>query len=88
MTENIPHKAELLLESVVETYKRFAEQYRVTGSQFNIFTITGSHNKEVHICRILANLLDPQGSHYQGSLYLKLFWETLLPRLPDALKNP
>jgi hypothetical protein len=31
MTENIPHKAELLLTRVAETRKRFEEQYRLTG---------------------------------------------------------
>jgi hypothetical protein len=87
MTENVTHKAELLLTRAAETRKRFEEHYRASGSQFNIFTISGTHNKEVQMCRVFANLLDPKGSHYQGSLYLKLFWETLLPKLPEPLKT-
>ena len=77
MNENVTDNAALLLERVAETQRRFAEQYRVTGSKFNIFTITGTKNKEVQICRVLANLLDPKGSHYQGSLYLKSFVERI-----------
>jgi hypothetical protein len=87
MNQNVAHKAALLLERAAETQRRFKEQYRLTGSQFNIFTITGAQNREVQMCRVLANLLDPKGSHCQGSLYLKSFWETVSPRLPDVLHS-
>jgi hypothetical protein len=37
------------------------------------------------MCRVLADLLDPRGKHCQGSRYLRLFWETVGPKLPDGL---
>ncbi|MDR2634181.1 MAG: PD-(D/E)XK nuclease family protein [Treponema sp.] len=87
MSEQVTHQAARLLACAAETRKRFEEQYRVTGSKFNIFTITGTKNKEVQMCRVLANLLNPEGSHCQGSLYLKTFWETVLSKLPEALRS-
>ena len=49
-----------------------------TGSYFNIFEIADIATKEVKICRVIYELLSPLGCHYQGSVYLKLFMETVL----------
>ena len=43
-----------------------------TGS-YNIFSVLGIEEKEVLICRFLGNLLDPNGSHGCGSLFLEQF---------------
>ncbi|GHU99846.1 hypothetical protein FACS189483_09530 [Spirochaetia bacterium] len=87
MSEVSTQEAERLLEEIAAIQKRFADEACKTGSKFNIFEITGSGHKEVQMCRILAELLDPKGRHGKGSLYLKLFWETVSHKLPDVPKN-
>lgn len=49
-----------------------------TGGYFNIFDILGLSYDEVSICKFIYELINPHGSHYQGSLYLKLFVENTL----------
>jgi len=44
-----------------------------TGRSFNIFEVARIEDKEVIVCRILAELLNPKGRHGQGGAYLKLF---------------
>ena len=53
-----------------------AERFR-QGKEFNIFRVQRILNDEVKICRLLRELLDPRGSHGQGSVFLRLFLETL-----------
>lgn len=51
---------------------------QATGSQFNIFETTNISENEVLMCRVLAELLNPKGSHGQGRVYLDLFFEIVL----------
>lgn len=44
-----------------------------TGGHFNIFHIAKIDQLEVTICRVLFDLLNPKGSHFQGDLFLKEF---------------
>lgn len=45
-----------------------------TGENFNIFQILGMETAEVKThSKILAELLNPSGSHQQGDVFLKLF---------------
>ena len=53
-----------------------AERFR-QGKEFNIFRVQRILNDEVKICRLIRELLDPRGSHGQGSVFLRLFLETL-----------
>ena len=46
--------------------------------KFNVFDIIGISNKEVYMCRFLAELLNPNGCHKQGTLYLDLFYKKFL----------
>lgn len=46
-----------------------------TGNQFNIFEIIGISTREVYMCKVLAELLSPNGCHHQGTKYLGLFCE-------------
>jgi len=54
----------------------FKNKYR--GDCFNIFNILDVQDKEVYMCRFLAELLDPNGKHGQGTRYLDLFYEMFL----------
>lgn len=49
-----------------------------TGCDYNIFSILGIESREVCICRVIADLLNPNGLHHQGFLYLKLFTKKVL----------
>lgn len=51
-----------------------------TGNNFNIFEITHISQKEVPMCRILTELLDPNGSHGQNKIYLNLFFKIVLKK--------
>jgi hypothetical protein len=54
---------------------------RLTGENFNVFTILGLSAAEVRThSAFIAELLNPEGSHGQGAVYLKLF----LKRLSDV----
>lgn len=50
-----------------------------TGNLFNIFDILGIGTREVYMCKILAELLNPDGLHCQGRKYLDLFCKRFLP---------
>lgn len=41
---------------------------------FNIFKVLGIADKEVLICRLLGELLDPKGSHGLGAKPSRSFW--------------
>jgi len=83
--------AALLLQNSAGIIRNYDELYRKTGLKYNIFKIVRIKEDEVKICRVIADLLNPKGSHYKGDLYLKLFWSLLsskyknLPQL-DTLK--
>jgi len=75
-----------LLTDVAEVRKNFETKWRETGEKYNLFNVAGIAHKEVIMCRVLADLLDPQGKHCQGSRYLRLFWETISPKLKRPLE--
>lgn len=67
-----------LLSEVGYISKEYDEIYRNTGGYFNIFSIANIGYDEITICRVIKELIDPKGSHYQGAAYLKLFMECVL----------
>ncbi|GLC89200.1 PDDEXK-like family protein [Lysinibacillus piscis] len=69
---------EQLIHDVVQIQDKHRLMKQKTGGYFNIFTITNIATNEVAICRILYELLNPKGSHYQGGVYLALFVEHVL----------
>ena len=84
MTKEI-HTAAQLLERIPVIIKNFEDHYRKTGSTYNIFKITGIGTREVNICRVLADLLNPKGLHSQGDIYLKLFMDMVVrPHIEKA----
>ena len=51
-------------------------------SEYNIFQVLGVGEKEVVMCRFLASLLNPEGAHQQGILFLKTFLRDVLDGFP------
>jgi hypothetical protein len=86
MKQSLETKADQLLTDVSGIIKRFEEQWRKTGEKYNIFKVAGIEHRETIMCRVLADLMDPHGRHCKGSRYLRLFWKTLAPKLPDKLQ--
>lgn len=53
------------------------EQSRLRGEQFNMFSACGVNHYETTHSSIIAELLNPQGSHGQGTLFLSLFLSSI-----------
>lgn len=77
---------EKLLVQVKEISKKYDLLNKKTGGYFNIFNVAGIASKEVIICRVIKELLDPKGSHYQGTAYLELFVDFVL-RMKGSFSN-
>ena len=58
--------------------KEQADRQRAMGKHdYNIFTLFHGFSDEVNLhSNFIASLLDPNGDHYKGDLFLKLFLET------------
>ena len=58
--------------------KAEADRQRAMGKHdYNIFTLFHDFSDEVNLhSNFIASLLDPNGDHYKGDLFLKLFLET------------
>jgi hypothetical protein len=80
-----PQKTILLLEQVSGVIKKYDELYRKKGLRYNIFKIAQIHEKELIICRVIADLLNPKGDHYKGGVYLKTFWDLVSPLFEEKL---
>jgi hypothetical protein len=50
---------------------------RLWGHSFNIFRVLGVETKEIRHSALITSLLDPNGCHGQGNLFLRAFLETL-----------
>ncbi|MGL4484258.1 MAG: PD-(D/E)XK nuclease family protein [Anaerovoracaceae bacterium] len=73
-----PIQVEELLREITAISEKYDAIYKKTGGYFNIFNIANIEYDEVKICRVIAELIDPKGSHCQGSKYLRIFTETVL----------
>jgi len=74
-----------ILAGVVKIRKDFEEKWLKTGEKYNLFKVADISHKEVIMCRVLADLLNPQGKHCQGNRYLNEFWKTISPKLPSTI---
>ena len=68
-------------QNTFEQFKQYQMNQKMRGlNDFNIFTTLLSVHDEVRLhSRFLAAMLNPKGSHAQGSLFLKLFLQPILP---------
>ena len=69
---------EVLLDRVRKIARNHEEQDRASGRKFNVFAVTGMQRNEVSThSAMIAELLNPYGSHSQQSQYLCLFLSML-----------
>lgn len=76
-----------LLRHAKDIHDKYVTINQHTGEFFNIFQVLKVHYKEVPICRVMYELLSPEGSHGQGTSYLKLFMEEVLGINNDAMSK-
>ena len=61
------------LEQIVRESQLVLEESRKRGEQFNMFRACGVNHYENTHSAIIAELLNPQGSHGQGTIFLSSF---------------
>jgi hypothetical protein len=73
---------EMSLESLLREVSLISEKYdaiaKITGENYNVFEILDVRSDELSHSKILADLLNPKGSHCCGEVFLKLFFEKFL----------
>lgn len=62
---------------ILQKEKVRKEESRKRGERFNMFEMLGVAHYEVTHSKIIASFLNPQGSHGQGDLFLRLFLQTI-----------
>ncbi|MFR9541760.1 MAG: PD-(D/E)XK nuclease family protein [Rikenellaceae bacterium] len=67
----------LLIESS-EVVKKYGTEAQESGSEFNFISVINEEKKEDLHSRIITELINPQGSHGAGALFLKPFFENVL----------
>ena len=76
------------IENILEQIRKLKDQYEkraaITGEDFNVFEILGVERREVRHSAMLANLLNPKGSHRQGAVFLEHFLNLEPLRLADS----
>lgn len=79
----------LLLQTISSLVHEQEAKKQACTNGFNLLEAAGINNKEVKMCKILSDLLDPNGTHYMGSLFLKSFVSDVLDisMTEDELKS-
>ena len=76
------------MESALKKIRQLKEddekRAAATGKDFNVFEILGVERREVKHSAMLANLLNPKGSHRQGAIFLEHFLNLEPLRLADS----
>lgn len=67
-----------LLKDVAVKWSEYKDNSPLIKEDYNIFKILEVSDKEVFICRLLADMINPMGMHHKGSFYLKRFLEDVL----------
>lgn len=66
------------LDSIEEVVRLYRESHQKPAVSYNIFRVLEVAEREVMICRVLADLLNPSGTHGNGEKYLESFLSHVL----------
>lgn len=69
---------ENILQEINVQLGQLKKQYQDKCNQYNIFNVLEISQKEVIMCRMLADLLNPRGAHHKGYIYLRSFLTDVL----------
>ena len=83
MDKSNMNTAKELLESVYKKIEDYEKHKDVYEESYNIFQVLEVSEKEVMICRMLADIINPMGQHGCGAKFLQSFVEQVL-RLEDV----
>lgn len=72
------YRIQHLLNNVSIISKKYDDIAKITGENFNIFSVMSMESNERYThSAIIGELLNPKGSHRQGSVFLKLFFDEI-----------
>ena len=82
------HKTQNLLDNVGIISKKYDDIAKITGENFNIFSVMNMEWSEVNThSAIIGELLNPKGSHGQGDVFLNLFIHQLNQTFSEKEKS-
>ena len=64
---------EEFLATIYEKMSEYAGEHELPAPSYNIFSVLEVEDKEVVMCRMLCDLLNPHGRHQRGDIYLRSF---------------
>jgi hypothetical protein len=67
-----------LLEEMSVILANNEKKQLINSSDFNILQVLGVSSKEVPVCRLICELLNPHGSHGKGIIFLESFLKNVL----------
>ena len=67
------HNVQKILNEVGSIIDKYESISRATGNDFNIFEVTDIATRELAVCRVLYELLLPDGRHGEDCAYLEIF---------------
>ena len=87
MKVRIKMSNESSVTALLDVCKPMVQAYRdeIDNEGYNLFKVLGVTRKEVIMCRFLTHLLDPNGKHGAGSVYLSRFLKILGMSVPDEM---
>lgn len=65
-------------ETLCDVYKIIEDYTKNKQSSYNIFKVLEMESKEVLMCRVLTDFLNPSGFHNKGAKYLRIFLTDIL----------
>lgn len=66
-----------LLNRIQDINKKYEQFAKLSGENFNVFSVLGLDSAEVMHSQFIVELLNPNGTHGQGSIYLALFLQQI-----------
>lgn len=71
----------MIKDTLDEIYLMISEyDKKKCNKKYNIFKVLEMTGREVLMCRVLADFLNPEGAHGKGSKYLKIFLSQIIRR--------
>ena len=83
----IRNQSQFLLHSVSLVNKKYQEISKITGENFNIFNVLNLQNEETKHSKIIAELLNPKGSHDCNDIFLNAFLDCLSNQIFNCKVN-
>jgi len=66
------------LKTIYDKISKYLDEHELPKTYYNVFSVLEVENKEVIMCRMLCDLLNPVGQHKKGDVYLRTFLKQVL----------